>query len=47
MAAWTPQQAGLQEILQTVHDSTNTDNVVQKAITQVRTPRATLKNWPI
>ncbi|KAH9935232.1 ARM repeat-containing protein [Epithele typhae] len=34
MASWTPQQAGLQEILQTIHDSTDTRNTVtQRAIT--------------
>jgi transportin-1 len=35
MAAWVPQQAGLQEIVQTVHESTNTDLNVQREITQV------------
>ncbi|KZV89097.1 ARM repeat-containing protein [Exidia glandulosa HHB12029] len=33
MATWTPQPAGLQEILQTVHDSTNPDKKVQQSIT--------------
>ena len=37
MASWTPQQAGLQEILQTIHDSTDTRNsAVQRNITHVR-----------
>lgn len=36
MASWTPQQTGLQEILQTVHDSTDTNISVQRSITQVR-----------
>lgn len=36
MASWSPQPAGLQEILQTIRDSTNTQNKVQKAITLVR-----------
>lgn len=35
MATWTPQPAGLQEILQTVHDSTNPDKKVQANITIV------------
>lgn len=34
MATWTPPQAGLQEILQTVHESMNNDQAVQAAITQ-------------
>ena len=35
--AWAPQPAGLQEILQTIHDSTDSQNPqVQKNITQVR-----------
>ncbi|EJF56854.1 ARM repeat-containing protein [Dichomitus squalens LYAD-421 SS1] len=34
MTSWTPQQAGLQEILQTIHDSTDTRNTaVQRNIT--------------
>ncbi|KAG9312141.1 armadillo-type protein [Chiua virens] len=33
MASWSPQPAGLQEILQTIRDSTDTQNKVQKAIT--------------
>ncbi|EJD41686.1 ARM repeat-containing protein [Auricularia subglabra TFB-10046 SS5] len=33
MATWTPQQAGLQEILQTVHESTNPDKKIQSTIT--------------
>ncbi|KAI0741049.1 ARM repeat-containing protein [Earliella scabrosa] len=34
MASWTPQQAGLQEILQTIHESTDTRNsAVQRNIT--------------
>ncbi|KAN0081336.1 Armadillo-type fold [Tylopilus felleus] len=33
MASWTPQPAGLQEILQTIRDSTDTQNKVQRAIT--------------
>ncbi|KAL5531979.1 hypothetical protein ACEPAF_5542 [Sanghuangporus sanghuang] len=34
MATWAPQQAGLQEILQTIHDSTDTNNTeVQRNIT--------------
>jgi hypothetical protein len=36
MTAWTPQPAGLQEILQTIHESTDTQNAqVQRAITTV------------
>ncbi len=38
MASWTPQPAGLQEILQTIHESTDTRNsAVQRNITHVRT----------
>ncbi|KDQ56392.1 hypothetical protein JAAARDRAFT_132617 [Jaapia argillacea MUCL 33604] len=34
MAAWTPQQVGLQDILQTIHDSTDSRNAdVQRTIT--------------
>ncbi|KAF9243191.1 armadillo-type protein [Melanogaster broomeanus] len=33
MAIWNPQPAGLQEILQTIRDSTDTQNKVQRAIT--------------
>ncbi|KAF8141179.1 armadillo-type protein [Boletus edulis] len=33
MASWSPQPAGLQEILQTIRDSTDTQNKVQRAIT--------------
>ncbi|EIW80522.1 transportin-PC [Coniophora puteana RWD-64-598 SS2] len=33
MEGWTPDPAGLQEILQTIHDSTSTQNKVQEAIT--------------
>ncbi|KAI0767131.1 ARM repeat-containing protein [Fomes fomentarius] len=34
MASWVPQQAGLQEILQTIHESTDTRNsAVQRSIT--------------
>lgn len=37
MASWTPQQAGLEEILQTIHKSTDTNTSgVQTAITHVR-----------
>lgn len=37
MSSWTPQPAGLQEILQTIHDSTDTQNSqVQRNITHVR-----------
>ena len=37
MASWAPQQAGLQEILQTIHESTDTRNTaVQRNITHVR-----------
>lgn len=36
MATWAPQQAGLQEILQTIHESTDTNNTeVQRNITLV------------
>lgn len=36
MATWAPQQAGLQEILQTIHESTDTHNAdVQRTITIV------------
>lgn len=36
MNAWTPQEAGLREILQTIHESTDTQNVaVQRNITHV------------
>ncbi|KIL60471.1 hypothetical protein M378DRAFT_187779 [Amanita muscaria Koide BX008] len=34
MVPWQPQPAGLQEILQTIHDSTNTSVTVQRNITQ-------------
>ncbi|KAF9047558.1 ARM repeat-containing protein [Panaeolus papilionaceus] len=34
MSAWTPQPQGLQEILQTIHDSTATSAVVQRSITE-------------
>ncbi|KAH0829133.1 armadillo-type protein [Lanmaoa asiatica] len=33
MASWSPQPAGLQEILQTIRDSTDTQNKVQRTIT--------------
>ncbi|EGO00771.1 hypothetical protein SERLA73DRAFT_105148 [Serpula lacrymans var. lacrymans S7.3] len=33
MSSWSPQTAGLQEILQTIHESTDTQNKVQRAIT--------------
>lgn len=37
MNTWAPQQAALQEILQTIHESTDTQNTqVQRAITHVR-----------
>ena len=40
MASWTPQQAGLQEILQTIHESTDTRNTTtQRNITHVRPHR--------
>lgn len=36
MNAWTPQEAGLREILQTIHESTDTQNIaVQRNITHV------------
>jgi hypothetical protein len=35
-SSWAPQQAGLQEIVQTVTASTDTDSGVQREITQVR-----------
>ena len=38
METWSPQPAGLQEILQTIHDSTDMTVIVQRTITQVRTP---------
>jgi hypothetical protein len=38
MASWTPQQTGLQEILQTVLESTDTGTTSQAAITRVRAP---------
>lgn len=38
METWSPQPAGLQEILQTIHDSTDMTVNVQRTITQVRTP---------
>lgn len=38
METWSPQPAGLQEILQTIHDSTDMTVLVQRTITQVRTP---------
>ncbi|KAG5717533.1 Importin subunit beta-2 [Termitomyces sp. T112] len=34
MTSWTPQPAGLQEILQTIHDSTDMNTAVQRSITQ-------------
>ncbi|KAF5375543.1 hypothetical protein D9615_009146 [Tricholomella constricta] len=34
MTPWTPQPAGLQEILQTIHDSTDMNTAVQRTITQ-------------
>jgi hypothetical protein len=36
MTPWTPQPAGLQEILQTIHESTDMNTAVQRTITQVR-----------
>lgn len=36
MASWTPQPAGLQEILQTIHESTDHNVQVQRTITSVR-----------
>jgi len=36
MAPWNPQPAGLQEILQTIHESTTTSATVQRNITEVR-----------
>ena len=36
MSPWVPQQAGLQEILQTIHESTTTSATVQRSITEVR-----------
>ena len=36
MSPWTPQPAGLQEILQTIHESTTTSVTVQRSITEVR-----------
>lgn len=36
MSSWAPQPEGLQEILRTIHDSTDANNAeVQKAITYV------------
>ena len=36
MTSWTPQQSALQEILQTIHESTDTRNAaVQRTITHV------------
>lgn len=36
MNSWSPQEAGLREILQTIHESTDTENVaVQRNITHV------------
>ncbi|KAJ7350745.1 armadillo-type protein [Mycena albidolilacea] len=34
MASWVPQQQGLQEVLQTLHESTDMNVAVQRAITQ-------------
>ncbi|KAG6853517.1 hypothetical protein C0991_003647 [Blastosporella zonata] len=34
MTPWTPQPAGLQEILQTIHESTDMNTAVQRTITQ-------------
>lgn len=40
MATWAPQEAGLQEILQTIHDSTDSRNAeVQRNITLVSSLR--------
>jgi hypothetical protein len=36
MSPWAPQPAGLQEILQTIHESTATSVTVQRSITEVR-----------
>lgn len=36
MSSWAPQPAGLQEILQTIHESTDMSTVVQRNITQVQ-----------
>jgi len=35
--AWTPQEGGLQEVLQVIKDSSQTDTAVQQATTLVRT----------
>jgi len=35
MSRWTPQPAGLQEILTTIHDSTTTNAAIQRSITEV------------
>lgn len=35
MSSWSPQPAGLQEILQTIHESTDMNVTVQRNITQV------------
>lgn len=35
MSTWVPQPAGLQEILQTIRDSIDTQSNVQRAITHV------------
>lgn len=36
MAPWSPNPAGLQEILQTIHESTAVNNTAQRNITEVR-----------
>lgn len=36
MSPWVPQPAGLQDILQTIHESTTTSVTVQRSITEVR-----------
>ncbi|TFY69944.1 hypothetical protein EVG20_g2948 [Dentipellis fragilis] len=39
MNAWAPQEAGLREILQTIHESLDTENAaVQRNITHVSNP---------
>lgn len=39
MSGWTPQPAGLQEVLETLHNSTRTNEPeIQKAITIVTKP---------
>jgi hypothetical protein len=35
MSSWTPQPAGLQEILQTIHESTKPSRNAQQSITEV------------